>query len=177
MNERQAIEFIMNEIKEQRRADFEFYLKMRNQSTETYERFLDRLRELDERETKVKMEEPVKPAGFFNPNFEQIKETLKDIPIPRSAHMTQSEMRVDRIKVEKKTTTSYEEATEEIERYLKEIKHPTTLKDIQKNVETRLNKHWSNFHDVMKKALELSPFIHVERINARKFFYSYRGQS
>lgn len=55
MNERDAISFIMEELKEQRRHDFEMYFEMRQHTTSMYNALLERLREVDDLERHMKV--------------------------------------------------------------------------------------------------------------------------
>lgn len=61
MNEREALQFIMEELKEQRRADFDMYFEMRKNITNQYDRFLDRLRDLDDRDRELNQVEAREP--------------------------------------------------------------------------------------------------------------------
>lgn len=88
MDERQAIEFILQEIKEQSRKDFELYFQLRTQRNEEYKMYLDRLRDIDEREDKTI---PVK-----KPEFKPLEVRRGKLPEPRFKG-TPEELRVDRI--------------------------------------------------------------------------------
>lgn len=183
--ERDAILFEMNELKEQGRLDCDMYFELRKHRNQRYNELQDRLRIIDEREgiKEIPVAPPVpqiivqKPT--VHPERKTLRELFKELPPARSSHMTQSEMRADRIKVEEevqpqKHTNAYAsvvETTEAIENYLKTQVVRVPLKKVQQGVEKILNKHWANFSDVMRRALDLSPYIKVDETNHRKLYF------
>lgn len=165
MNEREAIVFILEEIKEQRRQDFEMYFEMRKSNNNTYERFLDRLREIDELDRELNQKEPIRVPS----REEELRETFKTLPPARAEFISPAEMRVDRIPVE----WSIEDTVTLVENFLKKTKHPVYLAQIQAFVELKFQKHWKNFADVMRRVMELSPFIVVDK-SQKAHLYSYK---
>jgi hypothetical protein len=130
MNEREAIAFILQELKEQRRADFDMYFEMRKNTTAQYERFLDRLREIDELDRELKAVTPPPEPGLIIPKSltaDLMKayheaEPGKVLPEPRFKG-TESELRVDKYEDTGtyKERVSMEDAVETIEQYLKDV--------------------------------------------------------
>ena len=182
MNEREALKFVMEEIKEQRRADHEMYLDMRKQTTSMYERFLDRLRELDERD--FEREERVKPLIMpkrelltsAEPPQEQLKELqglFKTLPPAPSAHLTPSEIRVDKYEVEeeKPKQVKMEDVYPLVVEFLKHADGSEPLRDIQYYVETEMNYTWTNFSQVMGDMMKADPRIQRSKVRG---YYIYK---
>jgi hypothetical protein len=174
MNEREAIQFIMEELKEQRRADFDMYFEMRKNITNQYERFLDRLRDLDEREA---------PRTLVIPREPEIKhEKLRaffesKLPEPKFKG-TPEELRVDRVKIEEPVESEKREYLN-IERdvlpivvdYMKNADGSEPLRDIQYYVESELDTKWVNFSIVMSRVMENEPRIQRSKV---KGYYIWR---
>jgi hypothetical protein len=176
MNEREAIEFIMQEIKEQRRADHEMYLDMRKQTTSTYDRFLDRLRELDEREAvhvAPALVIPKTPTLTSAEPSESKKAELKEIMhnLPRHALHTVEEMRVDKYDLEEEETrkqAKMDDVLPLVREYLKNADGSEPIRDIQYYVETELNHTWNNFSQVMIEMMKLD--TRIQRSKVRGYF-------
>lgn len=165
MNEREAIQFILEELKEQRRADFDMYFEMRKTTTAQYERFLDRLREIDERDAESKVEILPEPAIII---------PKEELPKPRFTG-TPEELRVDRVQESGyKERVDSADVTEEIENFLATQKNPIGLPPIQKHIEKTFETHWNNFSTVMRRAVSVSPYIQVHKVSQRKYLYSYK---
>jgi hypothetical protein len=192
VNEREAIEFEMNELKEQGRLDFDLYFDLRKHRNERYSELQDRLRTIDERDMKITTP-TVNHIQVKRPDAREaqtviiplhLRERTKDLPDAKSAHMTQGEMRVDRIKLEKepvkpkkdkKALAPFEETTEAIEAYLKN-RYPKWVptREIKKVIEKQFQVEWSNFSNVMERALQFSPYLEVDKTKPRKHYYRYK---
>jgi hypothetical protein len=193
VNEREPIEFEMNELKEQGRLDFDLYFDLRKHRNERYSQLQDRLRTIDERDMKVNTP-IVNHIQVKRPDAREaqtvivplhLRERTKDLPDAKSAHMTQGEMRVDRIKVEekpvkstrvdKKSLAPIEETTEAIEVYLKN-RYPKWVptRDVKKVIEKQFQVEWKNFSNVMERAIQFSPYIEVNKTQKRKHVYRYK---
>lgn len=184
MNEREALQFVMEEIKKQRRADHEMYLDMRKQTTAMYERFLDRLRELDERDYERNRKTPlIIPKAHVTaaePPKEQLTELqglFKTLPPAPSAHLTPSEMRVDRVEVEaneeeeSRNYAKMEDVLPLVVDYLKHADGSEPLRDIQYYVESEMNYKWVNFSIVMSNLMTLDPRIQRSKVRG---YYIYK---
>lgn len=184
MNEREALEFVMQEIKEQRRADHEMYLDMRKQTTAMYERFLDRLRELDERD--FQRRDPIVQAvqqyesQKIQPQItatkpistvQTIADIFKQLPVPKSSHLTPTELRVDKYEEEPSKQKRLEDVLPYVVEYLKHADGSEPLRDIQYYVETEMNHNWNNFSGVMGNLMNLDPRIQRSKVRG---YYIYK---
>lgn len=108
MNEREAIKWILEELKEQRKQDFDMYFEMRKQTTMRYDALMNRLRFIDEQDRRMNVKEPIKVEpitnlkAFQKPVAESIlmnhiKEVEENgLPKPRSMDMTPVELMAER---------------------------------------------------------------------------------
>jgi predicted KAP-like P-loop ATPase len=176
MNEREALQFIMEELKEQRRADFDMYFEMRKNITNQYDRFLDRLRDLDDRDRKLNEVEPKEHII----KHEKLRAFFEDkLPEPKFKGTTE-ELRVDRIKVEeeepikseKKEYVNIEKDVKPIVvEYMKNADGSEPLRDIQYYAESELGTTWVNFSIVMSRIMESEPRIQRSKV---KGYYIWR---
>lgn len=167
MNERQAIEFILEEIKEQRRADFDMYFEMRKQTTAQYERFLDRLRELDELDRELNA---VSPREYVEdvppPTYVPTVPYIHTLPEPRFKG-TKEELRVDRIEDEhekKRYIDIEKEVAPLVIEYMMHADGSEPLRNIQYYVESELGQSWVNFSVVMSRIMDNEPRIQRSKV-------------
>lgn len=125
MNERQAIQWILEELKEQRKQDFEMYFEMRKQTSMRYEALLNRLRFIDEKdrmmnavETLPEPEKKMEPIHAYKElpksegedhlirkHLEQVRDNgiqnlpdvVKDMPEPKNPDATPTSLMVERV--------------------------------------------------------------------------------
>jgi hypothetical protein len=174
MNEREALQFIMEELKEQRRADFDMYFEMRKNITNQYDRFLDRLRDLDDRDRELNKVSPPEPVI----KHEKLRAFFESkLPEPKFKG-TPEELRVDRVKIEEPVESEKREYLN-IERdvlpivvdYMKNADGSEPLRDIQYYVESELDTKWVNFSIVMSRVMENEPRIQRSKV---KGYYIWR---
>lgn len=67
------------------------------------------------------------------------------------------------------------ETTEAIERYLKHIGYAVRTKQIKQAMERQFDIEWTNFSNVLERAVELSPYIHVNKTKPRQYTYQYQS--
>jgi hypothetical protein len=165
MNERQAIEFEMQLLKEESRRDFEMYFELRKQSRERYTQLQNRLRQIDERD----MYKPPAP----------IEEPAR--LVPKSADMSIEQLRVDKYKEPAKKANRGGKAPlvpndkliPFIEDFLKVLNNPVHLKLIRSAAEREFNVTWANFNTVMRNAVKGSKHIAIDK-EQKNWFYSYK---
>jgi hypothetical protein len=177
VNEREAIQFILEELKEQRRADFDMYFEMRKNTTAQYDRFLDRLREIDEKERELNDSFPKPEPQMILPKplRETVKDIFKQLPVPKSLDLSVADVRDERVMEEeaheRKSQVPAEEVAHYIVEYLKHADGSEPLRDIQYYVETEMNTQWSNFTEVMKRTMQLNPCIQRSKVRG---YYIYK---
>jgi hypothetical protein len=185
MNERQAIEFILDELKEQRRQDFDMYFEMRKYTSQKYNDLLNRLREIDERDVqtyvpptlvtappKVEMEN-FKPKPFTD----TVKDIFKHLPAPKSQDLTPRDLSVEH--AESKPTfrpsklPPMVEIVPTVENFLKARKNEWfRTGEIQRFTQEMLQAEWTNFSEVMGRVVQVSPYINMdESSRVRKYQY------
>jgi hypothetical protein len=165
--ERDAIEFEMNELKEQARRDYDIYLTSRNMRNERYSQLMDRLREIDERPHRKEV--VLKNKDITKEMWESVKNApAMVLPQPKFKGNPQ-ELRVDYVE-EKKKYVPLEEVDSVVEGYLKERAEDVRIGEIKEYTEETLDQHWENFNAVMRKIMSVNPRIIKGR---RKGFYKY----
>jgi hypothetical protein len=164
--ERDAIEFEMNELKEQARRDYEIYLTSRNMRNERYSQLMDRLREIDERPHRKEV--VLKNKEVTKEMWESVKNTPPTIlPQPKFQGDVQ-ELRVDYIDKPRKYV-KLEEIDPVVQEFLKEQGYSVQAKDIQKHVESKLGAKWENFSGIMYRLIELNP--RIKKASKRGMYY------
>jgi hypothetical protein len=199
MNEREAIEYVMKELKEMRSHDSQMYWEMRNQTTKRYDELLNRLREIDERAiakkhvevkkmpTRDEIQARIKQRLQSRPMEDIIQEQRnveKELPSPRFKESPQ-ELRVDKYPVEKKeekpkrvysdkryALAPVEDVKNAIEAFLKEKDDFLPIKPIKQHIEQKFNITYTNFNDIMTRSIKKSRHIKVDK-TSKKFLYYY----
>jgi hypothetical protein len=157
MNERQAIHFEMQELKEQSRRDFDMYFELRKHRNQRYNELQNRLREIDERDMKAP-QLPQIESNYHNPG----------LPTPKAQDFTVEQLRVDKYEEEitdgrtKRIIADYNEISETVEEFLR-INGPSKLKSIKRVMERRFNKKWANYNSVLKKVMTMNKKVQVMR--------------
>lgn len=158
--ERDAIQFELEELREQARRDDEFYLEVRAQRHQRYSALMDRLRQVDaiiheEKESVPKPVELVLPSI----NFDEIKqENGGFLPLSKRSSI---EERINKEMQARKTQRVYhsiEAVASKIAYYL-EIMGESKLKDIQDYVQQELGMKWNNFTSTINRAMKTNPRI------------------
>lgn len=174
--ERDAIQFEMEELKEQARRDFEIYIDSRRHRNERYDQLQNRLREIDMAERQpTRPQPPVQPLseiiqkiqpetfrkpvvlepsgadGFTIPQWKEVSETEKKL---------KEEMKPKNRKKRKYVSTEIV-LTKVLEFLIANGK--STLKQIQEYVEAELNTKWTNFNTPMSRVMALTKKI--ERVD------------
>lgn len=181
MNEREAIEFIMEEIKEQRRADHDMYFEMRKNTTDTYNRFLDRLRELDDKEREERKPLVIEKPTLTSPEMTKEEESglrtlFKQLPVARHMHVTPQEMNVDRIREETSFTKNLvpdEVIVPAVEQYLENTDGWVGSRHIKMAMESKFGVEWTNFSNVMERVMDFSPLVEVDK-SGKRYLYRYK---
>lgn len=201
--EREAILMEMQELKEQGRLDYDMYFELRKFRNERYNQLQDRLRIIDDRDKLEKPQyvprsseppkmTPLSPSvdvgkTFVQNNEHELQTLFKTLPVPKVRDIQPSELKYDRIRKEeeKKIHQSQKyrgkvfptpiETTEAIERYLKHIGYAVRTKQIKQAMERQFDIEWTNFSNVLERAVELSPYIHVNKTKPRQYTYQYQS--
>lgn len=161
MDEREAIQFEMQDLREQSRLDFEMYFELRKQKSQRYNELLNRLRELDDRDLYRPIQEPQNPIKSL------------DKLIPRHELVTVQEMKLDRVREPKgNVLADYDEIIKVVEEFLKD-KNPMAVKYIKPYVENHFGVKWTNFNNVMKRVMESSNHVSVDK-TYKSFLYYYK---
>lgn len=183
MNEREAIAFEMQDLKEQGRLDFEMYFELRKFRSKRYNELQERLREIDEVERnakrvattpkiEVKLPKPRETQPFTLP-----WSAKKELPEPRFKESVE-DLRTDRVASKKghpNAKVPIEEVVHEVEQYLQSVRKPVRLGSIRKHLELTFSTTWQNYNTLMKHVLEYSPYIQVDK-TTKWFLYSYKEQ-
>jgi hypothetical protein len=169
MNERQAIEFELHELKEQSRKDFDMYFELRKHRNQRYSELQNRLREIDERDMNISKAQQIAESAYNNPFY--------SLPKPKANGMSVIDLRVDKYNeepVKKKrrsaATVNYNEIINVIKEALRENNH-TKLKPIKNKLETTFNKKWANYNSVMRLAMEYDNTIKAKKIGKDNIYF------
>jgi len=200
MNEREAIALEMQELKEQGRLDWEMYFELRRHRNQRYNELQDRLRQIDERDSRIEWEREHQPPVIPPPPEEKrhfkltprVKgEEPEELPKPKNLDIEPEELKLKRyeeeeeepegepvslaeIKREKEKPT-YSEGVEKICEYLKEKEGEwVAFNLIERYAEAQLNYKYTNFSNVLRRAISLVPEIKVQKITARQFLYTWK---
>lgn len=164
-NEREAILFEMQDLKEQSRKDFDFYFEMRKYRNQRYNELQDRLRDLDE--IQFNREKSVDLDSLY-PSI------IKEKPFtPKSQDMTPLELELERVeKPSERGFVPLEKLVPAIEDFL-ESNGSSQLNQIQAHMEAKFGTHWTNFNTTLKHAMKRTKHIGVDKTNKRRFLYFY----
>lgn len=181
-NERDAIQFELDELREQARRDDEFYLSIRKQRAERYDQIMDRLRVIDGRDAQVnKKETPLvtnlrtiledvpKPAEE-RPDFMPLSQLVKLEAEQKQETPLEKKVREEKLaRPKKRGYVPVERITTKVLEYLEVFKGEQPLRDIQHFVETELGINWVNFSVVMKRAMEINP--RIKKADKQGYYY------
>ena len=168
MNEREAIKFEMEMLKEESRRDFEMYFELRKQSRQRMEQLQNRLRAIDERDA--------------NPTYKSVNIPSSRYNIAKSSHLSVNELMVDKYaeptnkpyNAKSKSLVPYDNVVAFVEGFLKELGEPVKLKVIKEATEKHFNVKWSNFNNVMSKVTLMSYRVKAEK-GLKDYLYSYHN--
>lgn len=174
MNEREAIKFEMEMLKEESRRDFDMYFELRKYKSKRFSELQDRLREIDERDMY---------AENTPPQPKQPEITTLDKLIPKSYHMTPVDLQVERVITQdppKKRTgktqlVDYDVLTKEVEEFLKTQNEPVKLGPIKRAMEEKFQVSWTNFNTTMKHIVDRSNRLIVYKNGLKDFRYTYEA--
>ncbi|PHE64249.1 hypothetical protein COF68_05245 [Bacillus toyonensis] len=186
MNEREAIALELASVREQGQLDREMYLESRKYNQTRQEELLNRLRELDERDIKLKREEKIeklREEGFI------VTDSGKEIPQPKSVDLSATQLQVERVEskkdkviVKEKTNrvgrgkvvkVPYNDIVSFMEGLLRD-RDPIDKVELRQLTEEYFGTKWANFSGLLVKLLDMSNHLDVDKTNRRRHLFYYK---
>lgn len=186
MNEREAIALELASVREQGQLDREMYLESRKYNQTRQEELLNRLRELDERDIKLKREEKIeklREEGFI------VTDSGKEIPQPKSVDLSATQLQVERVESKKDRVivgekdkrvgngkvakVPYDDIVSFMEGLLRG-RDPLDLVELRKLTEEYFGTTWVNFSGLVTKLLKRTDKLDVDKTNRRRHLFYYK---
>jgi hypothetical protein len=166
-DEREAIYFEMQELKELGRREFDLYFEMRKHRNQRYSELQNRLRELDEIEYR-RMSQSNNPVTDNTVTGQD----GKVLPMPKNIDRTVTDLRTEPRETNNinKAKVDYVILTAKIESFL-QSNGPQKSNVIRNYAEKEFGIKWANFNSTLKNILRRSDKVKVDTTSKQHIYY------